>query len=167
MQQEEVVRRRVRDDPSFRQRRGSIKSRILQFSKKRKKEPPDKFSDNEESDSAIQSRTITPKSACALPTLIEQDLESIEVEIHETQPPAKRRFDSTQAVLVLKDPHVQEDPSKLGNTEHLRKLDGAILEPGDEPDRANLPKKITFVVTRKNILVLARILAYFHFKSLV
>ena len=147
MQEEVVVRRRVRDDPSYRQRRGSIKSRILQFSKKRKKEPPDKFSDNEESDSAIQSRIITPKSTCALPTLVEQDLESIEVEIHETQPPAKRRFDSTQALLALKDPHVQGDPLQLGNREDFKKLDSAFHEQGDEPDRANFSKKSSEVIS--------------------
>ena len=148
MQKEEVVRRRVRDDPSYRQRRGSIKSRILQFSKKRKKEPPDKFCDNEESDSAIQSRIITPKSACALPTLVEQDLESIEVEIHETQPPAKRRLNHRQPLLVL------EDPSELGNREQSKKLESATHEQGDEPDHANFPIKLNEVIgSTQSVLV--------------
>jgi len=148
MQKEEVVRRRVRDDPSYRQRRGSIKSRILQFSKKRKKEPPDKFCDNEESASAIQSRIITPKSACALPSLVEQDLESIEVEIHETQPPAKRRFNNRQPLLVL------EDPSQLGNREQSKKLESATHEQGDEPDHANFPIKLNEVIgSTQSVLV--------------
>ena len=101
MQEEDVVRRRVRDDRSYRNRRGSIKSRILQFSKKRKKEPPDIFSDNEESDSAIHSKTITLSSPCVLPTVEEHDLENVEVEVHEAPLQAKRKFDSYQSVLVL------------------------------------------------------------------
>jgi len=143
MQQEEVVRRRVRDDSGYRQRRGSIKSRILQFSKKRKKEPPDKFNDNGESDSAIQSRTITSKSACTLPTLEEQDLEEVEVEVHESQLPAKRKFDTSQPVLILKDPKVQIF-AKHPKSSHVflkTDCDSDINVLDKEHGSYNLPKK--------------------------
>jgi len=117
MQQEEVVRRRSKCDSRFRQRRGSIKSRILQFGRKRKKEPPDKFSDNEESDSAFQSKPFIPRPVRALPTLVEQDLESLEVEIHDSGPPIKREYDTTHGLLVLEEPSVrygEQIPENVG-----------------------------------------------------